>query len=258
MEITIKDWTNAPLEIADKYAQKCSDFIHDIDLFNNFKQDPDYQKILEGNEQIVGDIALFSIKKMGRYNDLLNNLYKFKENETVGNPVLIDFPDIGPIAASTLRYVNTAYEINRLVGDNLSTVVEVGGGYGGLYKTLSVLYDLNSYTNLDIQPAVRLSEKYLSYFDLYLNETIPESYDLFIADSSLAECGLEAQRKYIEIAKKAKYVYIVYNTLHLKEGEKGLEYIRDAFKDYEWHEEYACDEIGGIVSNILILSLKKI
>jgi putative sugar O-methyltransferase len=52
-----------------------------------------------------------------------------------------------------------------LIGDApISRVVEVGGGYGGLCKTLSVVCDFDEYILVDLPEAVAVQEKYLKNF----------------------------------------------------------------------------------------------
>ncbi len=70
-------------DMAKNYIEKCESFVQNEEAFSKFKQDPDFNKILEGNELEVGHIALESIKKLGGYNSLLVNLgnsYVYQDN----------------------------------------------------------------------------------------------------------------------------------------------------------------------------------
>lgn len=249
MEVT---WSSPPQEIVEAYRQSCRDFVADDERFANFKRDPAYQKVLEGNEVVVGEIALKSISEIGGYPLLLEKLARFKENESVGNPALHTYPIVGEVAPSTLRYVNSYLEIARLLNVFVpKTVVEVGGGYGGLYKTLSVIYDFDSYTLIDLPEAQELSAKYLNEFNLPLTDAVPDTFDLFIADSSMAECSVGKQKEYIELAKRAKYIYIVYNTLHTDDGKEGYRLLMEALPDGSAHE---ARDHNGNPSGVRVLS----
>jgi len=212
----LNGWFTPPQDIMQRYAERCE--YYSTHEFSNFKQDKDYQTILEGNERIVGEIALQSIKDKGGLDYLKVNLDKFKENELVGNPTVMDFDGMN-IAPSTLRYVNTLVEIRSFV-ENPKRIIEIGGGYGGLCKTLSVVWKWDSYKIIDIPSTVKLCDKYLKHFKLNAQavESCDEESDLVIADSSLAECDIDTQLKYAQLIKKSKYAYVVYNTLHVLNG----------------------------------------
>lgn len=225
-------WKKCPDDNARLYMEKCRLFVRNDEVFANFKRDKDYGKILEGGEEAVGDMALKGILKQGGKAILLDNLGKFKENEIYGNPILRNYKLTGPIVPSTLRYVNTYLEIKKLIKDNkIKRIVEVGGGYGGFCKTMSVLEDFDEYILVDLPPAVELCRKYLDHFDNIKNkityipcddirslETITD-VDLFISDSAFAECDFATQTIYTNtIAKKSKFIYLNFNTLHIKEA----------------------------------------
>ncbi len=227
-EITVTGfgWDKCPEDNFRKYFNKCEMFSQNDELFNNFKRDPDYQKILEGGEQVVGEMAINNIKGKNKFATLLFNLPAFKENDIYGNPILREYPSLGEIGPSTLRYVNTLFDVQALVGDfKPKRIVEVGGGYGGLCKVMSVLYDFDEYILVDLPPVVKLCEKYISKFEnlkgkvKFIASTELEEIkdiDLFISDSAFAECGLEYQNKYIDnLIVNAKYSLTTFNTTHL-------------------------------------------
>ncbi|MFA6587800.1 MAG: putative sugar O-methyltransferase [Patescibacteria group bacterium] len=236
-------WEKCPDGNAQLYMDKCKLFVADEKSFANFKRDKDYGKILEGGEKIVGEIALKGILKMKGQTILLDNLKKFKENEMYGNPILHEYELTGPMVPSTLRYVNTYLEVKELTKDHkLKKIVEVGGGYGGLCKTISVLENFDEYTMVDLPPAIALCQKYLNHFDSIKNkikyiscedikslEAITD-VDLFISDSALAECDLETQILYTKtIAKKSKFIYVNFNTLHIKSAAKEMKLFIKSF-----------------------------
>lgn len=230
-------WAKCSNKNARLYIQKCELFSNNEQAFKNFKRDKDYGKILESGAEIVGIMALDSIKKFNGTNLLLENLNKFKENDIYGNPNLINFNyqndgfnhKLGLISSSTLRYINTCVEIREIIGnDAIRKIVEVGGGYGGLCKMMSVLHDFDEYIIIDLPSVIKLCKKYIDHFenikykvkyiscnDIESLEKIKE-IDLFISDSALAECDFETQKKYTKnIAKRAIFIYVTWNTLHV-------------------------------------------
>src|SRR3989344_1434559 len=192
-------WDSPKKEVSTNYINKCISFVENDDLFTNFKREPDFQKILEGNGFEVGEIALKSIDNLREREKFLELLPLFKENEKIGNPQLSFFEGIGELAPSTIRYANTYFEIKKLLGKNIpKKIIEIGGGYGGLCKILSSVYDFEEYILVDLPPVIELCKKYLSNFK-ELNGKIKFVYvskikninffntDLVIADSSLPE-----------------------------------------------------------------------
>lgn len=129
----INGWSTPPLDVARKYIEKCKLFVEDDEAFANFRRDPDYGKILEGNEEEVGLIAMNYLHQHGGASFFEAYKERFKENDAVGNPPLYE----NGLACSTIRYANTAFEIMQLLGNfNPRRIIEIGGGYGGLCKIL--------------------------------------------------------------------------------------------------------------------------
>lgn len=128
-------WDSPNEEVATNYINKCISFVKDDTLFKNFKREPDFQKILEGNEFDVGDIALKSINNLGKREEFIKLLPLFRENEKIGNPQLLFFEGIGEVAPSTIRYANTYFEIKKLLKKNVpKKIVEIGGGMADYVK----------------------------------------------------------------------------------------------------------------------------
>lgn len=227
-------WSTPPDDIMTRYISKCKLFSENDDAFNSFRRDDDYKKILEGGEYIVGKFSLENI--YNNYSEeiplIKSKLEEFKENDIYGNPVILEYDIFGNICPCTIKYVHNALDIKSIVGNNsIKKVVEIGGGFGAMCKTLSVLYNFEEYIMIDLPDVISLAKKYLEHFPNISNKityiscenfvNLPEikDVDLFIADSSLAECDRETQGMYVDkILKNSKYGYIVYNTLHLQDS----------------------------------------
>ncbi len=245
----IKGWITPPREVMEKYVEKCKLFVENDEAFKEFKRDSDYGKILSADEPIVAKIAWDSLMFRQAEDFLNQNWQKFKENDLIGSPKFIKGLELSP---STLRYVNTVWEIKELLGDyQPQRILEIGGGYGGLCKSLSVIYNFEEYTNKDLPEAEKLFLKYLSNFPLKVNCEISGEYDLFIADSSLAECDEQTQLEYGQLAAQCKYIYIVYNTTHIASMEEVFKKLMALFKDFDGKVEFALN------SPVLIIRFKK-
>lgn len=226
MELDKYGWDKCPDDNLVKYMNKCESFATNDEMFDNFKRDTDYQKILEGGEQVVGEMAINNIKSKNKFGTLLMHLPTLKENDLYGNPILREYDSLGEISPSTLRYTNTVFDVQSLIGDfKPKRIVEVGGGYGGLCKVMSTFYDFDEYILVDLPPVVKLCEKYISKFKNLKGKvkfiastelTEIKDIDLFISDSAFAECGLEYQNKYIDnLIINSKFSITTFNTTHL-------------------------------------------
>lgn len=229
----MKNQWDVPNDKKDKYIKKCKLFVESDDAFKDFRTDKDYGQILEGNEDVVAQVALAYIVQHGGSVFVDEHYDQFILNDSVGNPRVFD----NGISPATLRYINSAYEITKLLGRNKpKRILEIGGGYGGLCRILSVVYNFEEYTNVDLPEAEALFNKYISYFPALngkVNNIVRGKYDLFIADSSLSECSSAAQLKYFKMASKCDYVFIVYNTFHIKDNERLLlKSFKEMFKNF--------------------------
>lgn len=234
-------WGHAPKEIADNYIKKCKIFSESEEEFNRFRQDADYTKILEGRAKEIGDINLNKIFRTypNEIGTIIDNLEEFKKNDIYGCPTIANYELVGDMAPATIKYIGNVLDIKSIVGNNkLKKIVEIGGGFGALCKTVSVLYDFDEYILIDLPDVISLCKKYLDHFDNIKNKITYittedfkdvediKNIDLFIADSSLSECDDVTQNKYVDkILINSKFAYIVYNTLHIPEARNTFDAI---------------------------------
>ena len=220
-----KEWEgwNSPGDNNQLYVDVCSQAAVDDDVFAKFKSIEAYTNVLEHVSKDQGIWYLETILEMT--NDLNANLEEFKENDKYGNPAILgDYPEIGVISPTTLRYIKNTFDMASLVGETpLSRIVEVGGGYGGLCKTLSVVCDFDEYILIDLPEVIKLQDRYLSNFpDLHkkcifvpCTETKEiKDVDLFISNYALSECDDETQAMYFDkLIANSKFAYLVYLSL---------------------------------------------
>ena len=170
---------------------------------------------------------------------------KFKENDLYGNPYLHEYEKFSSISPSTVRYIKNVLDIfNFVSGFDIKNIVEIGGGYGGLCKSLSVLIEYQNYLLVDLHEVNHLSKKYLSkFFDLEnkiihfdcdkIKNNEVENIDLLISNYAFSECGREIQNVYYQnLIKNSKRFYMVYNNF-TKDNIGPDEFIEMASEDCE-------------------------
>jgi len=228
----LNHWNYVDKKIATKYIKACQLICSDNLRFLNFRKDPEYATILSGSDYQVGKISLKNIKKLNSFNLLLEKINEVKENDNVGNPALHNYDELGDIDPSTLAYFNHTLEILKMLDIyKPRKVLEIGGGYGGLCRILSIFIEFDEYIMVDLPDVIKVAEKYLSHFPKIANKVKFVSYenyenilnfskdspiDLLIAVSSMSECSREIQKKYIrDFCLNSKYIFVVWNTLHI-------------------------------------------
>ena len=247
-------------QIAVEYLAACVEAVENDDAFANFKSNPKYKTILEHVLKDQGQAYLNICNDMNE-DAVRENIEAFKENDKIGNPELYPYPGMeGTISPTTLRYMKNTFEMALMLdGAEISKVVEVGGGYGGLCRVLSKVCEFDEYILIDLPEVSALQRKYLDQFPdlkdkvkcLSTNdlEEITD-VDLFISNYALSECDLQSQMAYFQcIVQHAKYAYIIYNLVN--------------FNDFHYNDfidkikEYFTFDVGRDYENTVILATRK-
>ena len=215
-------------QIAVEYLAACVEAVENDEAFANFKANPKYKTILEHVLKDQGQSYLNICREMNE-EAVDANIELFKENDKIGNPETHVYPGIdGPISPTTLRYMKNTFEMSFLLnGAEVSKIVEVGGGYGGLCRVLSMVCDFDEYIMIDLPEVSALQRKYIDQFPdlkdkvkcLSTNdlEEITD-VDLFISNYALSECDLQSQMAYFQcIVQHSKYAYIIYNLVNFND-----------------------------------------
>lgn len=170
--------------------------------FGNFKQDRDYQQILEHISSKLGQAYLDHILEIAPA--LMNNAAKYKTNDTIGNPSTYTYGKYGTWSPTTLRYIDMVAQLSNLFGDlSQFNIVEVGAGYGGQAKIIQDTFNVSHYTTYDLSGAVKLQKRYSEELGFVLDprpytSCVQETFDLFISNYSFSECTREIQDMYID------------------------------------------------------------
>jgi putative sugar O-methyltransferase len=199
------------------YPNLCVKAATDPETFNTFKCHPVYNEILEHVSYQEGVEYIKYIKN----ETILNNIEKFRANDTIGTPLTYNYAGcIGTFSPTTLRYIKVLNDISTL-NLNEFNIVEIGGGYGGQYTVLRQLFKPKHYTFVDLPQVNKLTCKYISSLKLddinisYIdgtenfNEMTP---DLVISNYAFSECSATVQDVYIsKIINNTKHCYMIYN-----------------------------------------------
>tara|TARA_B100002019_G_scaffold25999_1_gene19875 strand:+ start:4391 stop:5179 length:789 start_codon:yes stop_codon:yes gene_type:complete len=247
-------------QIAVEYLEACKEAVADDDAFANFKSNPKYKTILEHVLKDQGQCYLNICREMSE-EGVEQNIELFKENDKYGNPETFPYPGLdGAVSPTTLRYMKNTFEMSFMLnGAEVSKIVEVGGGYGGLCRVLSMVCEFDEYILVDLPEVSALQRKYLDQFpDLKDKVTcIPtteldeiKDVDLFISNYALSECDLDSQMAYFNlIIQNAKYAYIIYNLVNFNDNHYNV--FIDRIK-----EEFTFD-VGRDYENTVILATRK-
>ena len=254
------EW-NVPYNDIIGYLKVCEESSKNQEKFNNFKQEPLYKPILEHISKEESDLFISEMKNVHSITE--DELSLFKENDIYGNPEIQKYGFFGEISPSTIRHIKNTLDIRDYFGNDIKNIVEIGGGYGGLCKTMQVLFDFDNYILIDLPEVNMLSKKYLSNFEILLNKVDQyspdqissiENTDLVISNYAFSECDMKLQKFYYDkIIANAKCFYMVYNNIapYNMNSNKFKEYCS---KDFDLFVE---EEIRPTRTNYIFYGRKK-
>lgn len=207
-------------EAANSFFKECSNIVNDEKLFDNFKQNNIFTKII-GNDVRSTAIANQCFEKI-KDSNLLKLIDKFKTNDKYGNPLLNSHENIGEISGGTLYFIFILNDIINKIGDIKDlNIIEIGSGYGGQAKII-LDYGVNNYTCVDVKEPLSLCKKYLGLFSYknvnfletseIKNSNLIKSNDLVISNWCLSEFDLDGIKYYVDyIVKKCNSGYFLMN-----------------------------------------------
>lgn len=203
-----------------RYPDFCKRAADDIFTFSSFKQNNIYNEILE---HVTYEEGIAYINQFKNNKNIFNNISRFKINDTIGNPRVHTFKEIGEYSPTTLRYIKVLNDISQ-INLNDTTIIEIGAGYGGQYTVLRQLFKPKKYIFIDLPPVLNLIKRYVETLNLndieieYIDGTSLKqdiTSDLVISNYAFSECSKEVQDTYIKhILLHTKHCYMVYNNMH--------------------------------------------
>lgn len=202
------------------YPQVCLDAANDYRFFNQFRQNPVYNEILEHVTEQEGAAYL---ELIAHDQALLGEMDKFRQNDLYGTPRIYQYPNVGFMSPSTLRYVKVLSDLKNLFQslDNLN-ICEIGVGYGGQCRIINALYVPATYCLVDIKPALLLAQRYLDNYAVQttfsymtMNDLEKSNYDLVVSNYAFTELPRDIQEIYLQkVILNSHRGYIIYNDIN--------------------------------------------
>jgi len=152
----------------------------------------------------------------------MHRLEEFRRNDKFGNPRTHSYGSIGLFSPTTLRYIKVAADLKKLfVTLDHARICEIGVGYGGQCRILSVLFRPARYILVDIQPVLALARRFLDNFDVSsfvsyktMDELEEEAFDLVISNYAFTELQGGIQDVYLRrVISRSRCGYITYNEI---------------------------------------------
>lgn len=150
-----------------EYKEICAQAAVDDETFSKFKSMPKYRSMLEHAnvsqaQEHLEDIQIQTPKLMSYFD-------KFRTNDTVGNPVTVDFNKgfEGSISPTTIQYARVLSDLITYF-DNMDgfKIVEIGAAYGGQCKIISDYVNFKEYICFEMTEPSRLVRKYVDHFNI--------------------------------------------------------------------------------------------
>ncbi len=193
-----------------KYTESLQNLKSDPSIFTNFKSNACFTHILEHTSFDFGlQYKKLIVDEFGE--DPKNFLDIINLNDSIGNPVKYDFDGV-VMSPSNLRYIYHALLIKSkcekwFPGKETITIVEIGGGYGGLCLYLKNIFKGThiDYTIVDLPEPSNLQNRFLqetkqnnaiSIHGSLLDTLAKNKFDLVISNYCISEIGRENQEEY--------------------------------------------------------------
>jgi putative sugar O-methyltransferase len=207
--------------------QRFVDEIVTSENLSNFKSDTRYTYMLEHVSKEQGLNYLILLQEIFTF----ETIYTFCIlNDSLGTPTKYIYNNL-VCSPTSLRYLYHAHlALKELEKNKLNDIVEIGGGYGGLYLAINFLYKkydvkINSYYIIDLPPVIKLQQLYTSKFNteikLFVHEStlfgsnIDKNRLFLISNYCFSEIPREIQRKYIDtLFPKVSHGFIVWNHIY--------------------------------------------
>lgn len=201
-----------------EYREICKNAAENEGDFSNFKNNPQYNAILEHVSPEQGSLYLNYLDK--NFPEYVNYLEKFKGNDIYGSPKMSEYHQTGPISPTTLRYIKVLSDLKNLMGDlSGKKIIEIGPGYGGQCFILNQFFSDLDYYLVDMEESLLLSHRYLDNLGVSHRvikpeevDLLDEEFDLVISNYAYSEVDKEFQDKYWDkIIRKSKKGYFTLN-----------------------------------------------
>lgn len=207
----------------DSYLALANSAVQNTDVFEKFRSNIEYRKILEHVTKSNGSKYLDWLSKNSiNVNQLLNQVASV---DITGGPLRYKFGSGVMCSPTTLRYLKVYFEIKGLFQPkNLHKIVEIGGGFGGQAAVFGKLSEFERYTIYDLPEVIALQKVFLKSAEVGGNfefqdgrTPIKIESDLVVSNYALSEMNRSLQLQYIEnVLRTAKSGYLTWNLISEK------------------------------------------
>ena len=232
------------------YEQQLSRLLKSKKRLSDFRRKYDYREILEHVTYTQGKSYLEQIQEYSPQN-YIELIEKNKANDLFCNPYEYQYPGVGRVSPTTLRYISTAIDIFEIIRLNKESVVaEIGVGYGGQAAILERMYGIRNYSAFDLPSVIQLSNVYLNSVNSKLKFTSSglssdknNYWDAVISNYAFSELHRDLQLSYIEcVIAKSKSGYMIMNSgrsniTGRSEGKLSLDEMRKHIPNLQVKEE---------------------
>jgi hypothetical protein len=214
------------------YLELCRRAVENEEVFAKFRHLPPMDMIVENSPYKSGVEYYECIE--AQYPWLFAHFREFMKSDRIGSAIK---HQIGPyeISPTTLRYIKTLGDLHKFFGPlDGKSIVEIGGGYGGLCKIINDVFKPEYYRIYDLFAAQALQFKFLEKFNVPCIYSVlpdaPKEIDLLIAMYSWSELSHDLQNEYlINVISQAKNCYIMLNY----DMDYSYQLLKDAFPNAE-------------------------
>jgi putative sugar O-methyltransferase len=239
-------WVFEKDAVVQRFKEYCKVVVEDNKEFQSFKKHPHFVTVI-GNDVLPKDMSdIYESSLLTEDLVSIEELIKFKINDTIGSPMLYEYDRLGSISPGTLYFANVLADIRRQFGNlrNID-VIEIGSGYGGQAKIiLDSDMNVQNYSVIDIPSTLGVCKKYLSHFNHTNVSYITTSQigtiaaDLVISNWCLSELDEQGIQFYIDfVIKYCQQGYFLMNTWDARK-EYLLQAIKPHFKNINVIPEY--------------------
>ena len=240
-------WTVSGTTTGYDFIKICQKALEDEEIYGKIRSMNQFNEIIINGAEWEGKEHLKRLEK--DFPEMVEYIDKFRENDLFGTPLTYDYKKHGKFSANTLRYVNTLMDLKEhfKIKDDWS-IVELGSGYGGLAKIICSYIKPKYYTLIDLEPVLKLSQKYLKNLDniSYINyincEEMGEDdkeYNLLISEYSLTELNEEGMETYYNtLFKRCNNAYIVANIWDYRKKKQFIKRLEELFCVVEEYGTY--------------------
>ena len=200
------------------YEKTVNDINSSKRRFKRFRRIYNYREILEHLGYKDGKSYLHT-RKINDFQQILKEPC-IVNADRIGKPRKFYYRNIGWISPTTLRYIATGYDIrDRFDFSKITTIAEIGAGYGGQINVLNTLVPQRRYLVFDLPNVQILIQNFLQRGTTVeisfekISSYKSEHVDLVISNYAFSELPKELQLEYLKkIMSKSTNGYLLMNS----------------------------------------------